>query len=57
MKFESWEHSLNTNSYLMVVELEVLLASQAIIMKYGLIDKFFSIELEEKICLRVIRQP
>jgi hypothetical protein len=33
----------------MVVELEVLLALQARIMKYGLIDKFLSIDLEENI--------
>jgi hypothetical protein len=30
----------------MVVELEALLASQARIMKYGLMEKFLSIELE-----------
>jgi hypothetical protein len=36
----------------MVVELEVLLALQARIMKYGLMDKFISIELEENICLK-----
>jgi hypothetical protein len=42
---------------LVVVELETLLASQARIMKYGLMDKFLSIELEENICLKVIRQP
>jgi hypothetical protein len=41
----------------MVVELEALLASQVRIMKYGLMDKFLSIELEENISLRVIRQP
>jgi hypothetical protein len=42
----------------MVVELEALFASQARIMKYGLIDKFLSIELEENICFkRVICQP
>jgi hypothetical protein len=57
-KSESWECSSNTNSCLMVVELEALLASQARIMKYGLIDKFLSIELEENICFkRVVRQP
>jgi hypothetical protein len=39
-KSESWEHSSNTNSCLMVVELEALLALQARVMKYGLIDKF-----------------
>jgi hypothetical protein len=38
----------------MVIELETLLASQARIMKYGLMDKFFSIDLEENICLKVI---
>jgi hypothetical protein len=38
-KSESWEGSLNTNSCLMVVELEALLASQSRIMKYGLMDK------------------
>jgi hypothetical protein len=38
-KSESWERSSNTNSCLMVVELEALLASQARIMKYGLMDK------------------
>jgi hypothetical protein len=36
----------------MVVELETLLASQAKIMKYGLMDKFLSIELEANICLK-----
>jgi hypothetical protein len=36
----------------MVVELEALLASQAIVMKYGSMDKFLSIELEENICLK-----
>jgi hypothetical protein len=42
----------------MVVELEALLASQARIMKYGLMDKLHSIELEENICFkRVILQP
>jgi hypothetical protein len=52
MKYNSWERSSNTNSYLMVVELEALLALQAIIMKYGSMDKFLSIELEENICLK-----
>jgi hypothetical protein len=57
-KSEWWERSSNTNSCLMVVELEALLASQDRIMKYGLMDKFFSIELKENICSkRVIRQP
>jgi cytochrome c1 len=57
-KSESWERSSNTNSGLMVVELEVLLASQARIMKYRLMDKFLSIELEENICFkRIVRQP
>jgi hypothetical protein len=57
-KSESWEHSSNTNSSLMVVELEALLASQAKIMKYGLMDNFLSTELEENICFkRVARQP
>jgi hypothetical protein len=42
----------------MVVELETLLASQARILKYGLMDEFLSIELEENISFkRVIRQP
>jgi hypothetical protein len=41
----------------MVVELEALLTSQARIMKYGLMDKFLSIDLEENIFLKVIRQP
>jgi hypothetical protein len=42
----------------MVVELETLLASQARIMKYRLMDKFLLIELEANICLkRVIQQP
>jgi hypothetical protein len=36
----------------MVVELEALLASQARIMKYRLMDKFLSIELEANICLK-----
>jgi hypothetical protein len=54
-KSESWEHSSNTNSCLMVVELEALSASQARIMKYASMDKFLSIELEENILLRVIR--
>jgi hypothetical protein len=52
MKSKSWESSSNTNSCYMVVELETLLASQARIMKYGLIDKFLSIELEANICLK-----
>jgi hypothetical protein len=39
-KFESWERSSNTNSCLMVVEVEALLASQVRIMKYGLMEKF-----------------
>jgi hypothetical protein len=56
-KSEPWERSSNTNSCLMVVELEAFLASQARIMKYGLMDKFLSIELEENICFkRVVRQ-
>jgi hypothetical protein len=38
-KSKSWERALNTNSCFMVVELEALLASQARIMKYGLMDK------------------
>jgi hypothetical protein len=38
-KSESWEHSSNTNSCLMVGELEALLASQARIMKYGSMNK------------------
>jgi hypothetical protein len=50
MKSESWERSSNTNSCLMVVELEALLALQAKIMKCGLIDKILSIKLEENIC-------
>jgi hypothetical protein len=56
-KSESSERSSNTNSCLMIVELEALLASHARIMKCGSMDKFLSIELEENICLRVIRQP
>jgi hypothetical protein len=36
----------------MVAELETLLASQARIMKYRLMDKFFSIELEANIYLK-----
>jgi hypothetical protein len=36
----------------MIVELEAFLASQARIMKYGLMDKFFSIELEVNICIK-----
>jgi hypothetical protein len=52
MKSKSWEHSSNTNSCLMVAELETLLASQAIIMKYGSMDKFLSIELKAKIRLK-----
>jgi hypothetical protein len=36
----------------MVVELEMLFASQARIMKYGLMDKFLSIELEANTCLK-----
>jgi hypothetical protein len=39
-KSESWERSSNTNSCLMVIELEALLASQARIMKYVCLDKF-----------------
>jgi hypothetical protein len=49
-KYESWERSSNTNSCLMVVELEALLALQARIRKCGLIDMFLSIKLEENIC-------
>jgi hypothetical protein len=57
-KSESWERSSNTDSCLMVVELEALLALQAGIMKCGSMDKFLSIELEENICFkRVVRQP
>jgi hypothetical protein len=41
----------------MVVELEVLFASQVRIMDYELMEKFLSIELEENICLKVVRQP
>jgi hypothetical protein len=42
----------------MVVELETLLASQARIMKYGLMDVFLSIKLEENIYFkRVVWQP
>jgi hypothetical protein len=52
MKSKSWERSSNTNSCLMVVELETLLASQARIMKYELTNKFFSIELEANIFLK-----
>jgi hypothetical protein len=52
MKYEFWERSSNTNSYLMVVELEALFASQVRIMKYELMDKFLSIELEENIFLK-----
>jgi hypothetical protein len=52
MKSKSWEHSSNTNSCLMVFELETLVASQARVMKFGLMDKFFSIELEANICLK-----
>jgi hypothetical protein len=36
----------------MVVELEVLFALHVRIMKYKLMDKFLSIELEENICLK-----
>jgi hypothetical protein len=49
MKSESWESSSKTNSCLMIVELETLFASQAKIMKYGSMQKFLSIELEENI--------
>jgi hypothetical protein len=52
MKSELQELSSNTNSYLMVVELEMLFASQVRIMKYEYLDKFLSIELEENICLK-----
>jgi hypothetical protein len=41
----------------MVVELEAIFSSQVRIMKYELMDKFLSIELEENICLKVVRQP
>jgi hypothetical protein len=51
-KSEFWECSSNTNSYLMVVELQALFASQVRIMKYECLDKFLSIELEENICLK-----
>jgi hypothetical protein len=43
MKSKSWESSSNTNSCLMVLELETLLASQDKIMKYGLMDKSFQL--------------
>jgi hypothetical protein len=36
----------------MVVELEALLALQTKIMKYGLMEKFLSVELEVNICLK-----
>jgi hypothetical protein len=36
----------------MVVELEALLALQSKIMKYGLMEKFLSVELEANICLK-----
>jgi hypothetical protein len=36
----------------MLVEIEALFASQVRIMKYELMDKFLSIELEENICLK-----
>jgi hypothetical protein len=49
VKSELWEHSPNNNSCLMVVELEVLLALHARIMKHGLMDKFLSVELEVNI--------
>jgi hypothetical protein len=41
----------------MVVELEVLFASKVRIMEHELIDRFLLIELEENICLKVVRQP
>jgi hypothetical protein len=52
MKSKLRERFLNTNSYLMVVDLEALFASQVRIMKYEYLDKFFSIILEENICLK-----
>jgi hypothetical protein len=52
MKSELQEHSSNTNSYVMVVELEAFFASQVGIMKYEYLDKFLSIKLEENICLK-----
>jgi hypothetical protein len=41
MKSELWEHFSNTNSCLMVVELEALYASQVKILKYEYVDEFF----------------
>jgi hypothetical protein len=52
MKSELWEHSSNTNAYLMVTELVALFAPQVRIMKYEYLEKFLSIELEENICLK-----
>jgi hypothetical protein len=52
MKSELRERSSNTCLYLMFVELEALIASQVRIMKYELMDKFLSIELEENIFLK-----
>jgi hypothetical protein len=52
MKSEFREHSSNTNAYVMLVDLEPLFASQVRIMKYELMDKFLSVELEENICLK-----
>jgi hypothetical protein len=51
MKSEIWGRSSNTNAYVMLVELDALFASQVRVMKYELMDKFLSIELEENICL------
>jgi hypothetical protein len=52
VKLELWKCSSNTNSCLMVVELEAFFTSQVRIMKYEYLDKFLSIELEENICLK-----
>jgi hypothetical protein len=52
MKSELRELSSNTNSYLMVVELEALFASQVRIIKYEYLNKFLSLELEENIWLK-----
>jgi hypothetical protein len=41
----------------MLVEIEALFASQVRIMKYELMDKFLSIELEENIYLKSHTQP
>jgi hypothetical protein len=51
MESELRERFSNANAYVVVVELNVLIASQGRIMKYEYLEKFLSIESEENTCL------